>query len=81
MSLSTMRILGAMQGQVDLQGLFAKICDFVKLEGSHTEMPRGQAHQRKIKFSPKNTKKNREREREVNVSEPRLFQCTQYGNC
>ena len=46
---STVCILGALQRQVDLQGVFVKIGDFIKFKGFSCGIPREQAILRKSK--------------------------------
>ena len=60
---STVCILAALQRQVDLQGVFVKIGDFIKFKGFLEAILRKFTNPQKIA-------------RKVDFSEPRLLQCT-----
>ena len=63
-----MCMLGALKRQVDLQGVFVKIGDFIKFKGLLVEFLEN-------KRSWENQKPQKI-DRKVDFSEPRLLQCT-----
>ena len=69
-SVQTRRI----ERQVDVQGVFARIGNFIICEGFRTVIPREQVHLRKSK-PPRNIT------RELNFSELRVLQCAQFAHC